>query len=65
MGRSEEYRSLARRCLEMARSTADAQTKAAVLQMAQASLRLADKIETSDQRPQQRATTNGDAEDKL
>jgi hypothetical protein len=47
MGRSQEYRLFAARCLEIARTTTDEQTKAATLQMAQVWSRLADEIETA------------------
>jgi len=47
MGRAGEYRWFAARCLEIARTTADAQTKAAMLQMAQVWSRLAEDIATS------------------
>ncbi len=50
MGCSEEYRWFAGRCLEIARTTADAQTRAAMLQMAQVWLRLADDIAASGER---------------
>jgi len=45
MGRAEQYRWFAARCLEIARNTGDAQTKAAMLQMAQVWSRLADESE--------------------
>lgn len=48
MGRSQEYRLFAARCLEIARVTTDAQTKAVTLQMAQVWSRLADEIETAN-----------------
>lgn len=44
MGRAREYRWFAARCLEIARVTADTQTKAAMLQMAQVWSRLAEDI---------------------
>jgi hypothetical protein len=47
MGRSQEYRLFAARCLEIARPTADEQTKAVMLQMAQVWSRLADEIEVA------------------
>lgn len=47
MGRSNEYRLFAARCLEIARATMDEQTKAVMLQMAQVWSRLADEIETA------------------
>jgi hypothetical protein len=59
MGRSQEYRLFAARCLEMARVTTDEQTKAAMLQMAQVWSRLADEIETA-----QREGAMGDAAHK-
>jgi hypothetical protein len=59
MGRSQEYRLFAARCLEMARVTTDEQTKAAMLQMAQVWSRLADEIETA-----QRENALGDAAHK-
>jgi hypothetical protein len=43
MGRGKEYRSFAARCVEIARMTADPQTKAVMLQMAQIWSRLADE----------------------
>jgi hypothetical protein len=45
MGRGEQYRWFALRCLEIARATADEQTKAAMLQMAQAWQRLAEEVD--------------------
>ena len=45
--RSQEYRLFAARCLEIARTTADEQTKAVVLQMARVWSRLADEIEVA------------------
>jgi hypothetical protein len=42
MERAREYRWFAARCLEIARTTSDGQTKAAMLQMAQVWSRLAD-----------------------
>jgi hypothetical protein len=42
MERAREYRWFAARCLEIARTTRDGQTKAAMLQMAQVWSRLAD-----------------------
>ena len=62
MGRSEEYRWFAGRCLEIARHTADTQTRAAMLQMAQVWLRLADEIEASGERPQEGSAANGEAD---
>jgi hypothetical protein len=47
MGRSQEYRLFAARCLEIARGTADDQTRAVMLQMAQVWSRLADEIEAA------------------
>ncbi len=47
MGRVHEYRWFAVRCLEIARATADAQTKAAMLQMALVWSRLAAEIAAS------------------
>jgi hypothetical protein len=47
MGRSQEYRLFASRCLEIARATADDQTRAVMLQMAQVWSRLADEIEAA------------------
>jgi hypothetical protein len=47
MGRSQEYRQSAARCLEVARTTADEQTRAVMLQMAQVWSRLADEIEAA------------------
>jgi hypothetical protein len=43
MGRTQEYRLFAARCLEIARTTTDEQTKAVMLQMAQVWSRLADE----------------------
>jgi hypothetical protein len=51
MGRAEQYRWFAARCLEIARHTADAQTKAAMLQMAQVWSRLADEIQPLGHEP--------------
>lgn len=51
MGRAEQYRWFAARCLEIARNTADTQTKAAMLQMAQVWSRLADETEPRDNEP--------------
>jgi hypothetical protein len=45
MGRSQEYRLFAARCLEIARTTADEQTKAVMLQMAQVWSRLAEDMD--------------------
>ena len=45
MGRAKQYRSLAARCLEIARNTNDTQTKAAMLQMAEKWSRLAEETE--------------------
>jgi hypothetical protein len=47
MGRSGEYRLFAARCLDIARTTNDERTKAAMLQMARVWSRLADEIESS------------------
>jgi hypothetical protein len=47
MGRVREYRWFAAQCLEIARATADTQTKAAMLQMAQVWSRLAADIAAS------------------
>jgi hypothetical protein len=47
MGRAREYRWFAARCLEIAHATADTQTKAAMLQMAQVWSRLAEDITAS------------------
>jgi hypothetical protein len=47
MGRARDYRWFAARCLEIARATADTQTKAAMLQMAQVWSRLAEEIAAS------------------
>jgi hypothetical protein len=47
MGRAQEYRLFAARCLEVARATADSQTKAVMLQMAQVWSRLAEEIEAA------------------
>ena len=49
MGRAREYRWFAAQCLEIARVTADTQTKAAMLQMAQVWSRLAQDITASEQ----------------
>lgn len=57
MGRAEEYRWFAARCVEIARITTDDQTKAAMLQMAQVWSRLADEPNgTSEDAP---AAPNG------
>ena len=42
MGRSEQYRAFAARCLEIAHNSEDPHTKAIMLQMAQVWSRLAD-----------------------
>ena len=47
MERAREYRWFAARCLEIARTTTDGQTKAAMLQMAQVWSRLAEDNATS------------------
>ncbi|MGB6542888.1 MAG: hypothetical protein WBF03_18685 [Xanthobacteraceae bacterium] len=44
MGRSERYRHFASRCLDIARATENAQTKAVMLQMAQVWSRLAEDM---------------------
>jgi len=62
MGHSEEYRWFARRCLEIARTTADAQTRAAMLQMAQVWLRLAEEIKAPGERPKKGPAANGDGD---
>jgi hypothetical protein len=46
MARSEMYRRFARACLELARSTAEPQTRALMLQMAQAWQQLAERAES-------------------
>jgi hypothetical protein len=51
MGRAEQYRWFAVRCLEIARTTLDPQTKAAMLQMAQVWSRLADESESVRNEP--------------
>jgi hypothetical protein len=43
MGRSEQYRGFAARCLEIARTLENPQTKAVMVQMAQVWSRLADE----------------------
>jgi hypothetical protein len=48
MGRARDYRWFAARCVEIARATADTQTKAAMLQMAQVWSRLAQDINASE-----------------
>lgn len=45
MGRSEQYRWFASRCLEIARHTDDMQTRAVTLQMAQTWSRLAEEAD--------------------
>jgi hypothetical protein len=55
MGRSQEYRLFAARCLEVARATADEQTRAVMLQMAEVWSRLADEVEAA-----RRESTIGD-----
>ena len=45
MGRSERYRQFASRCLDIARATENAQTKAVMLQMAQVWSRLAEDMD--------------------
>jgi hypothetical protein len=47
MGRSVEYRRFAVRCLEIARTTGDEQTKAIMVQMAQVWSRLADEADAA------------------
>jgi len=47
MGRADEYRWFAGRCLQIAQSTSDRQTKAMMLQMAQVWSRLADEIKAA------------------
>jgi hypothetical protein len=49
MGRAQEYRRFAGRCLQIAQGTANSQTKAAMLQMAQVWSRLAGGIDPSGQ----------------
>ena len=56
MGRAQEYRLFAARCLEVARVTADSQTKGVMLQMAQVWSRLAEEIEAAG-----RESTVGDS----
>lgn len=51
MGRAEQYRWFAARCLEIACSTDDPQTKAAMLQMAQVWSRLGDEPEPFANKP--------------
>ena len=51
MGRAEQYRWFAVRCLEIARTTLDPKTKAAMLLMAQVWSRLADEIESVGNEP--------------
>jgi hypothetical protein len=51
MGRAEQYRWFAARCVEMARVTADPQTKAAMLQMAQIWSRLAVEQDVVSEEP--------------
>jgi hypothetical protein len=51
MGRAEQYRWFAARCLEIARTTLDPQTKAAMLQMAQVWSRLAESSFIDDEPP--------------
>jgi hypothetical protein len=50
MGRSDEYRRYAAECLEMASSSHDAKSRAALLQMAQVWLRLATERELHQQK---------------
>jgi hypothetical protein len=59
MGRAREYRWFAARCLEIARVTADLQTKAAMLQMAQVWSRLAEDIATSGRERPDDGTVRG------
>ena len=59
MGRVREYRWFAARCLEIARATADTQTKAAMLQMAQVWSRLAEDIKASEQEGSEDAAARG------
>jgi hypothetical protein len=51
MGRAEQYRWFAARCLEIARTTLDPQTRAAMLQMAQVWSRLADENNVAGDEP--------------
>lgn len=51
MGRSEQYRWFASRCLEIARHTDDMHTRAVMLQMAQTWSRLAKEADRSADRP--------------
>jgi hypothetical protein len=57
MGRAEQYRWFAARCLEIARTTLDPQTKAAMLQMAQVWSRLAEQNNAAGDEP--RAGSSG------
>jgi hypothetical protein len=59
MGRARDYRWFAARCLEIARATADTQTKAAMLQMAQVWSRLAEDITASGQELPDDSTPRG------
>jgi hypothetical protein len=49
LGRAQEYRWFATRCLEIVQRTADPRTKAAMLQMAQVWSRLAEQNDPSVQ----------------
>ena len=51
LGRAEQYRWFAARCLEIAPTTLDPQTKAAMLQMAQVWSRLAEQNNAAGDEP--------------
>ncbi len=53
MDKSDRYRRFAQECLEMARTSENAQTRVVLIQMAQVWFRLAGAHETSDTRTQQ------------
>jgi hypothetical protein len=59
MERAREYRWFAARCLEIARTTRDGQTKAAMLQMAQVWSRLADDSAPSQASPDDDVGSSG------
>ena len=60
MGRSNQYRLFAARCLELAQNSSDARTKAIMVQMAQVWSRLADEINS---RPEASGASNNCAND--
>jgi hypothetical protein len=53
MGRSDNYRSYAKECLDMANAVQDAKSRASLLQMAQVWLRLAQQHDAKSQSERQ------------